>query len=70
MRMAEQARARISARKEALVVILDVGEHRRGNLLQIALAVRLARILPGPSENRKEDRCEDGNDGDNDQQLN
>jgi hypothetical protein len=56
--------------RERLVVILDVERHAEADLLHIRETGSLARLLAGLGEDRKEDRRENGNNGNNYKQLN
>jgi len=53
--------------REPLVVILRVLQDAHRQLLQVALARRLARVLAGAREDREKDRRENGYDGDDDE---
>jgi len=56
--------------RQGLVIVLSIGGERGTELFQVALAVRLARILASPGKYGKEDRGQDRDDGDYDEQLN
>jgi len=55
---------------QALVVVLGVHRCRCLNLLEVREAARLPCLLASSGEHREEDSCEDGDDGDDNQQLN
>ena len=52
-----------------LVVVLSVHDGAQNDLLQVALAARLPRLLARLGEDREEDRRQDGDDRNDDQQL-
>ena len=54
----------------ALIVVLSVHVDGETDLLEVGLAGGLARLLPRASEDREEDRRQNGNDGDHHQQFN
>ena len=55
--------------RRPLVVVLDVSQVGQHELLFVALAARLARLLTCPGEHGEEDRRQDSNDSDDHQQF-
>lgn len=55
--------------RKAFVIVLRVHLHGQPELLDVRKAAGLARLLAGPGEDREQNGGQDGNDGDNDQQL-
>src|SRR5205823_6241820 len=54
---------------QRLIPFLGVHRQARPELLHVVEADALARLRPRLGKDRKQDRCQDGNDGNNDKQL-